>query len=151
MRHWSQALQAPSAAGAKRRRRQAPQAPSAAGAKCRRRQAPSAKRRRRQVSQAPSAAGAKRRRRAAAWLPTGSSWPKRSEGHERSTAGVYICVRSPGGGRRPLSVCVCVCVCARVCVCYTHTHTHTHTHTLNGRLPPPGDRTHMYTPAGERS
>ena len=59
-----QAPQAPSAAAAKRRRRQAPQAPRAAGAKRRRRQAPQAtsaagaKRRRRQAPQAPSAAGA---------------------------------------------------------------------------------------------
>jgi hypothetical protein len=97
-------------AGAKRHRRQAP---SAAGAKRRRRQAP----------QAPSAA---------AWFPTGSSWPERSEGHERSPAGVYICVRSPGGessqgciymysitrrGRRPLSVYACMCICVYVCVC----------------------------------
>ena len=74
-------------------------------------------RRRRQAPQAPSAAGAKLRRRAAVWLTTGSSWPKRSEGHERSPAGVFICVRSPGGGRRPFSVYVCMCVCVYVCMC----------------------------------
>ena len=65
--------QAQSAAGAKRRRHQAPQVQSAAGAYRRRRIAP----------QALSAA---------AWLPTGSSWPERSEGRERSPAGVYIYV-----------------------------------------------------------
>jgi hypothetical protein len=58
-----------------------------------------------------------RRRRAAVRLTTRSSWPKRSEDHERSPAGVYICVRSPGGGRRLLSVYVCVCVCMCVYVC----------------------------------
>jgi len=71
--------------GAKHHSRQAPQLPSAAGAKRRWRQAPLAPRPTymRQTPQAPSGA---------AWFPTRSSWPERSEGHERSPAGAYIYV-----------------------------------------------------------
>ena len=40
-----------------------------------------------QAPQAPAAGAA-----GATWLLKGSSWPERSEGHERSPAGVYISV-----------------------------------------------------------
>ena len=56
-----------------------------------------------------------------------SSWPERSEGHERSPAGAYSCVpsqhtciRSPGGEQATVKcVCVyvCMCVCVYVCMC----------------------------------
>ena len=36
-------------------------------------------------------------------------------GSRALTRRVHICVRSPGGGRRPLSVYVCMCVCVRTC------------------------------------
>ena len=52
-----------------------------------------------------------------------SSWPERSEGHERSPAGAYSCVpsphtciRSPAGEQatvKCVSVYVCMCVCVQ--------------------------------------
>ena len=62
----------------------------------------------------------------AAWLLKGSSWPERSEGHERSPAGVYIYLFDRPEGKATVTcvcvyvcmcVCVCVCVCMCVCVC----------------------------------
>ena len=38
----------------------------------------------------------------AAWLLKGSSWPERSEGHERSPAGVYLFVFDQGEVSCPL-------------------------------------------------
>ena len=58
-----------------------------------------------------------------------SSWPERSEGHERSPAGAYSCVpsqhtciRSPGGEQATVKcvcvyVCICICVYVSMCTC----------------------------------
>ena len=73
---------------------QAPQAPQALKAP----QAP-------QAPQAPAAGSAGAA--GAAWLLKGSSWPERSESHERSPAGVYIYVFDHPEGKAT-DVCMCV-------------------------------------------
>ena len=52
---------------------------------------------------------------AAAWFPTGSLWPERSEGHERSPAGMYIYVFDHPEGKATVKY-VCMYVCMSVCV-----------------------------------
>ena len=84
--------------GVKRRWRQVPQAPS----KCRRRKA----------LQAKSAAGAKCCSMASNRKLVASA---QRQARALTRRGVHICVRSPGGGRRPLSVYVCMCVCVYAC------------------------------------
>ena len=65
---------------------------------------------------APDAAGAATSAAGAAgaeWLLKGSSWPERSEGHERSPAGVYIYVFDHPEGKATVK-CVCVFMCIYV-------------------------------------
>ena len=57
-----------------------------------------------EAAQAPAAGAAGAA--GVAWLVTGSSWPERSEGHERSPAGVYISVFDHPEGKATVKRCV---------------------------------------------